>query len=313
MLGGWTEDHWDDDEEAEASAEWLTMLQAVDLLATARSLTNPAAKESLLELVADGQLKLRCQRSLLEPDVGLISWRHRLQRRRGYSKTLSKAHSTARSKGSIAAQRQMSPPTFMSFRPQTLARTYWLQRDGWSIDRSRVDWVSNMIVATKLLEIGDKSDGEAQICLMRRAADGIEIFRDLAFFPLSAAELALRTDQLAQKELVDQQAQLEKTKKRRGGGRDPSEEWNEWIAELTIFIHEIGFNPRGGKEKNYSLIRDRLLARGLKSPPYSKVEKAIGAIRRRWLEYLDEKTDQPAETAPTSPPTSPESEPSPDG
>lgn len=305
MSGGWTEDDWDD-EEAEASAEWLTMLRAVDLLATARSLTNPSAKESVLELLADGQLKLRCQRSLQEPDVGPINWQYRSKVR------------VADSQGSIAARREMPPPSVKRFRPRTLARTYWLQRDGWLIDRSRVDWVSSTIVATKPLKIGDKSDGDAQTRRLRRAANGVEILRDLALFPLSAAELASRTvqpltnmiagsDQLEKIELEDINTPL-KTIKKRGGGREPSEDWNDWIAELTIFVHDTGFDPRIGNEKNYSLIRDRLHERGLESPPYSKVQKALGAIRRRWIDYFDKKSDQPAKTAPTAP----KSEPSPD-
>jgi len=284
MSGDW------DETELGGSVEWLTMLEAANCLAASRSLTARAAKESILDLMADGQLHLRCQKHFEERDVGPINWWHRGKQ----ALVVPKGSDT-----SVASHRP--PPSAKRFRPTTMAPSYWLQRDGWSIDQARVDWLSSSVVATKPSVADGTRERTSPIRHLRRAANGIEIMRDPMLFPLTPSELVSRrplhrTEVEAQPEPCEQlkmdgPAIAPEVPERRKGGRTPSEDWNEWIAELTLYIHESGYDQSLSKEKQYAIIRDRLHKRNLESPGYAKVEKALGAVKRRWIEYKEKEAE----------------------
>jgi hypothetical protein len=67
-------------------------------------------------------------------------------------------------------------------------------------------------------------------------------------------------------------------------GRPLSELWPEWVAELTLYLHENG-TPAGdryqGTDELIATVADRLAKRGLQSPSRSTVQETVRAVLLR--------------------------------
>lgn len=283
-------DELDEDQTVEP-AKWLTMLEAADLYAAARDLDGLTAKDNILDLIADGRFKLRCQQAFEETDKGPIKWGYR-----GKRKFVIGSDSPA------SASQDKPPPTQKRFRPRALGAGYWLRRDGWEIDQSRTDWLSSTIVATQKTKAGNKTIPGSTLQPLRRAANGVEIMRDPDIFPALADEITPSDQEpkietgsgtgmeleLSKQDLTNKSV----VKKKRGGGRQPSDDWNDWIAELTLHFHIAGFDLNTSVPSLYASIQDKLREQDKESPPLSKVEKALGVVKRRWVDYINTSTKE---------------------
>jgi hypothetical protein len=71
---------------------------------------------------------------------------------------------------------------------------------------------------------------------------------------------------------------------KKSGGRPISKLWPEWVAEMTLYIEQVGL-PEGtgheGQSKVIDDIADRLTARGIDSPSRTTVQETVRAVFRR--------------------------------
>lgn len=183
-------DGWEDNEEEgeDEPKQWLSMQDAVDLLAVANSLSRAAAKDSILDLISDARLKLRCQRRFNPPDVNNIVWRPP-SKWVLVPRSYTEKEKTAFAKSSRERRSQQIPPIEKRFQPRSLPADYWQKRDGWNIEASKIDWVSSSVVGVKSVQAGgNPSANTSSNGVICRAANGVEIMRDLAIFPLTPSE-----------------------------------------------------------------------------------------------------------------------------
>lgn len=275
-------DGWEDDEEQgeDEPKQWLSMQDAVDLLAAANSLSRAAAKDSILDLLSDGRLQLRCQSHFNPNDVDNVVWNS--SKWVLVPRSCTSEEKAALIKSARERRSQEPPPIEKRFRPQHLPADYWQKRDGWNIDASKIDWVSGALVGVKSVKAGKSSD--RALC---RAANGVEIMRDLAIFPLSSAEQTHDVRAAGENSVIDEEPinyfkNIRKTTK----GRKRLPAWDAWIAEVAVYIEENEMNFDLGAEKFHQFINERIFTRDSEQEllDFSTVQSAISAIRNRCRE-----------------------------
>ena len=152
------QDDWDDPDDFIAD-EWISLLGAVDLVASATTIGYIAAKTDILEMVADGRIDLRCQKVREEADIGELSW--------GLLDKL-KMHPRQKSRGFKFKCHHLNEPMPMSSR-------FWSGTDGWRIDPAKVDWKVGMIIGVKPADLLESFTADSSLLLTRRAATGIVV------------------------------------------------------------------------------------------------------------------------------------------
>lgn len=258
---------WDDDVET-APAQWLTLIEAMDVLVTTHSLSTAAAKDSILDLIADGRLKLRCQKAFEEADDGPINlgYRGKVRVRLPVSDKKSPAQTNTSHRSKLG-------------RPKGLPHSYWLRSEGWAIEPARVDWPSGTLIGVRRCDQQRDSLEIARSQMIRRVASEVEILRDASIFPMPHQDVKTSEVQLAEAPI------FRKTRV----GRKKSDLWSVWFAEVIIDVELNKLDLTISAQDYHDLICLRISQRDRNQEclEYEAVAKTLSAIRNRWREEVN--------------------------
>ena len=245
---------WDDDDFV--ASEWVSLLEAVDLVAASEGVSSRTAKSNIVDWLSDGRLDIRSQKVRDEADIGQINWG-----------PLSKpeAHPDQLDVGFRFQARD-------TLEPMPLSRTFLQSKEGWVIDPARIEWDAGVIIACRPARLKSTAVGNTSSLFTRRAVSGCIIKSS----SLPVAMAIPRSRNAKQKQLSGQRQKSDALKKPR------VKKYNEGIALTRLWsVHENGKFARLGTlafvaqrrdlRKNLSGSYRKLTTRSrLREQPYAK-------------------------------------------
>lgn len=286
---------WDDDDSEWLPDESLTLLQAVDTITSTTNVGYREAKASLLEMIADSRLELRCAQIREEADIGDVDWKRSAK---------IKVHAGQKVRGFRFDAKQ--PEVGMPLRQNFFGRNA-----NWTIDQDRVGWETGILVATTPSDLSDRGKLGKTVLVTRRVALGLRVRKSGTLVagynppvPLSiTGENSTGADQTASVSPImvfsaagnsnvtdgvrNASAPSALPPNKPGRKRDTS--WDDWIAEVVVYTQIKDLDPDISVKAFHKIITERLHERNRESPDQGTIEKAFSAIKKRWRQAKEDR------------------------
>ena len=228
-----------------ASGVWITAREAVQYVETSCSVDFSEARAAI------------CRRALISIPVTCVSW-------------------------SVGEDPHDFIDRYDYFRENKRVSDHFRQ----TVSRKAFDELLHFFEAIGDLE---SKQGDYEIEHASWATGDFKVHLDRDFSIIHLGVIGLQFDRVALEQSFSAQTESNSgatvSATRKSGGRPQSAAWPQWIAELSLYIHENGY-PLGegaqGQEAIINAVADRLAERGLPCPSRSTVQAAVQALLDRF-------------------------------
>jgi hypothetical protein len=247
--------------------EWIDPLTAVHMLAPNFG-GDAKAKLAIIERLKDHAIQCTMTWLCIQPDIGP------LPRRRPQQSDAPQGPHEAREVSKVERN-----PT-----GTRLGGALWHNIEDVERDSARWSWNEGLFVASypisRSVDTGERAAGVVQITERRErmVASGVR-------FNKHDIERMLPTKGSNDVAAADEKAVLDDSEKRQlksQPGPKRKTDWEDWIAEVVVHVWMNGIDLGQSQEEFHFEIADLLKEKRIDAPDFSRVARAISAIKRRW-------------------------------